>query len=124
MSTPMKLVYYARMENSPRLVVMLALLKYMKSEEIERMKTDLAKLKRVTDRLLVDRFRKYLDIDRLRTSPMLAEDIMVYNYLQYEFKGTFAKTKLLAQYNREVMRDQIAAITELRAMMKHINVVI
>ena len=120
----MQIITYAPMEHPPRLVVILALLKYMKPDEIGRMKDDLAKLKRVTDRLLVARFRKYLDIDRLRTAPMLSEDIMVYNYLQYEFNGKFVKTKLLAKYNREVMRDQIATITELRALLKDINVVI
>lgn len=117
----MKLAY-ARMEHSPRLVVLLALLRYMTPEDVERMKTDLAKLKTVTDRLLVDRFRKYLDIERLRTTPLVPEDIMVYNYLQYEFKGKFTKIKLLAKYEREVMRDEIAAITELRSMMRSLNI--
>lgn len=118
----MQLITYAPMERPPRLVVMLALMKYMKPEEIDRLTADLAKLKRVTDRLLVDRLRKHLDIERLRTAPILPEDIMVYNYLQYEFKGKFMKTKLLAKYNREVIRDQIAAIAELRAMMKDLKI--
>ncbi|MBS1941169.1 MAG: hypothetical protein JST38_09860 [Bacteroidetes bacterium] len=110
------------MEHSPRLVVLLALLRYMKPEEVERMKIDLAKLKAVTDRLLVDRFRKYLDIERLRTEPLVPEDIMVYNYLQYEFTGKFIKTKLLARYEREVMKGEIAAINELRSILRSMKI--
>jgi hypothetical protein len=118
----MKLVTYSRMDHPPRLVVVMALLKYMKPNEIEALKVDLAKLKTVTDRLLVDRFRKYLDLERLRVQPIIPEDIMVYNYLQYEFTGKFRKTKLLAKYGREVMRGQIAAIQEMRGILSDLKI--
>lgn len=118
----MKLITYSRMDHPPRLVVVMALLKYMKPEEIEALKSDMVKLKRVTDRLLVDRFRTHLDLERLRVKPIIPEDIMVYNYLQYEFTGKFRKTQLLAKYEREVMRGQIAAIQEMRLILEDLKI--
>lgn len=101
---------------------MLALLKYMDRPAIDAMKDDLVKLRKVPDRLMVDRFLKYMDIERLRLAPMIPEDIMVYNYLQYEFKGKFIKSKLISRYDREVMRGQIEAIQEMRSMFTQLGI--
>ena len=105
---------YKRMEYPPRLVVMLALLKYMTPEQKDAMKRDLAKLKHITDKVFVDRFKKHMDLELLVKAPMVPQDAMVYNYLVYEFNGKFIKTKLLAQYEKEVMKDQLKAMEELK----------
>ncbi len=101
---------------------MLVLFTYMNSDEVDRMKNDLSKLKRVTDAMLVDRFKKYMDLERLIKHPLIPQDAMVYNYLQYEFSGKFRKTKLLARYEREVLRGKATVMDEMRHMLNALNI--
>lgn len=122
MSTSNQLITYARMQNPPRFVVMLVLFTYMNGDEVERMKSDLAKLKRVTDAILVDRFKKYMDIERLIKQPLLPQDAMVYNYIQYEFTGKFRKTKLLARYEREMLLGRPKVMDEMRQVLNALNI--
>jgi len=78
----------------------------MTREQVDAMNNDLARLKNVSDQAVVNGFKKHMDIEMLLKAPMVPQDAMIYNYLQYEFTGTFRKTKLLARYEKEVLREQ------------------
>jgi hypothetical protein len=50
---------------------------------------------------------EYVDIEKLRTKPIVKEDIWVYNYCMYEVKNRMTKTKLIKKYEREIFVDDI-----------------
>jgi hypothetical protein len=114
-------VAFGRKHNAPKLVVLWALLRYIDPALRKLLLQDMRSRKRLSDIQLLDHVKQAVDIERLRTEALQWQDIWVYNYLLYEFKGKFNRSLLLGRYHREVfLKDGGATpefVDELKAWM-------
>ena len=109
---------FGRKQNDPKLVVLWALFRYMDPKLRKLLLEDVRARKRLSDTQLLEPVKQAVDIERLRTEAVQWQDIWVYNYLQFEFKGKFNRSSLLGRYHREVLLKQVGATPELVDALK------
>jgi len=78
------------------------LCRYLKPAEIEALDKDIVKLAFVkSDKKFCEYLFKHFDINRFKDAPVYEEDILLYNYFMYDYKGkTIAYRGLLPKYNK------------------------
>jgi len=88
-----------------REIIYLVVCNYLKWEEIEKLSNALADIKQ--DRRFLTMISKYFDIELLKSNKEFWQDVWIYNYLKYDFKGRLGKGKLIMKYEREVLKPKI-----------------
>ena len=86
------------MKNRVRAVLLKVVARYLAKDEFYGLIKDIETGKRVTDPNFVKIIRKHFDFERWNTSPLIKQDIWLYNYFQYEFEGKLKCTGLLNKY--------------------------
>jgi len=89
---------------SPKFIVYFTSVNYLDEDSKKLLNQELkdAALKR--NDLFIKILKKYIDFELFLKRPFYKEDILVYNYLQYEIKGTRLKNhKLIAKYEKEII---------------------
>lgn len=88
--------------------------RYLTSAEYKEFMKELMDHKRITNPIFVEVMKKHFDIERWRTAPFIWQDVWLYNYFQYEFKGRIGMTGLLKKYAEVVfLDDEISFFTTL-----------
>jgi hypothetical protein len=76
--------------------------RYMSQVQMESLKQDFGE-SYYNQQHFLRTLKKYIDLELLRTHPVHPLDILVYNYLLYDYKGRLTRNKLLKRYEKEVM---------------------
>ena len=97
---------FGRKHNDPKLVVLWCLLRYVEPRHRAELLQAMHLRKRISALQLLEHLRPAFPIEQLKDAPRQWQDIWVYNYLQYEFKGRFSRSLLLGKYHREVVLKQ------------------
>lgn len=92
------------MKHSPQFIIWWAISRYLTPEELEMHKFEMAKLNPMGNIKFVNYIKKNFDFERLRTEPIDAEDIWIYNYLTWDPRCKISKRNpLLTQYEKIIM---------------------
>jgi hypothetical protein len=121
----------------PKHVVLLAICNYLTDLEVKEVYQILGSKKRWEGKSLLLLLNKYLDFECLRIKPFIPQDIWVYNYLFFECNKTinpfnkgfqlhkmsfsFKRTKLISQYEKEIITPQIDALLEARRIVRNLH---
>jgi hypothetical protein len=112
---------FGRKNNDPKLTVLWCLLRYVEPRRRAELLQAVHLRKRISALQLLEHLRTAVPIEQLKDAPLQWQDIWVYNYLQYEFKGRFSRSLLLGKYQREVVLKQaahdVALLAELQQWM-------
>lgn len=79
--------------------------RYLTPIEYKELINDLISHKRITNPIFVLVMKRHFNIERWRTAPLIWQDVWLYNYFQYEFKGRVGMTGLLKKYAEVVFLD-------------------
>jgi hypothetical protein len=90
---------------TPKQIIFWCVCRYLTKQQVNALKEDLGS-SFAQQKKFIEHIKKHMDIERLRTEPVHRMDILVYNYILCDFKGTIRKNKLLAKYEREVMQEK------------------
>ncbi|MBZ5857556.1 hypothetical protein [Flavihumibacter profundi] len=110
-----------------RLILLVTVFNYLNENDQQAIRDKVGSSSRWTDKKLIILLAKYFDFERLKTEPIIAEDILLYNFLLYDcFKGNnisfkeckldmqslrIRRSALLNKYENEVIRPQLDAIS-------------
>ena len=103
--TSSSLAHYAhmRMRYHPRYIVFWAASRYMTETQIEIFRQDIGKISRVSVVRFVAELNKHFSLDTMLKNPQIREDAWIYNYLMYDCRKGFVRTKLIKRYEKEVV---------------------
>ncbi len=89
---------------TPRYIIYWAVCNYITEEEELNIKNDIIKYKRLSDRNFLKIIERHFDIERFKDSPVIWEDIWLYNYIKYDFvKSRMLKKGLIVRYENRVV---------------------
>lgn len=117
---------------------MVAVCNYLNEEEIIQIRRELGTKLFWSANQFIAMLAKYFEFERLRTDPLVGEDYLLYNYLAYDcpaekgfkfvqpehFKKVrlqFRRTRLINQYEREVIIPQLLALKAFDDIVKHLE---
>jgi len=94
--------------------------RYLSESENKAFLAELGRYKKVTSPVFVKIMKKHFDIERWRLSPIIWQDIWLYNFFTFEFKGRLVNGGLLGDYNYYVFiyhdREFFKKVEELNRM--------
>jgi hypothetical protein len=121
----------------PKHIVLLAICNYLTTVQVEEVYEVLGSKKSWAGRSLILLLSKYFDFEILRSKPLIWQDVWIYNYLFFECNKTvnpfnkgftlhkmsfsFKKSKLIAQYEKEIITPQIQALIEARRIVENLD---
>jgi len=73
--------------------------RYLSESENNAFLSELGRYKKVTSPVFVRIMTKHFDIERWRLSPIIWQDIWLYNFFTFEYKGRLMNRGLLEDYN-------------------------
>jgi hypothetical protein len=89
---------------SPKYIIYWAVSNYISEEEELTIRNELIEYKRLSDRNLLKVMQRHFDFKKMMDTPFIDEDIWIYNYITYDFKGSRLPRKgLIADYERKVV---------------------
>ena len=92
------------MNLSPLDIIFKQMCKYLNKDEEEKFIKKLSKLKRHDGRPFLKTLLKNFDIEVFKDSPLIPEDIWLYNYIKYEITSkSIPYNGLIAIYERKVI---------------------
>ena len=92
------------MNLSPLDIIFKQMCKYLNKDEEEKFIKKLSKLKRRDGRPFLKTLLKNFDIEVFKDSPLIPEDIWLYNYIKYEITSkSIPYSGLIALYERKVI---------------------
>jgi hypothetical protein len=91
------------MKHSPQFIIWWSISRYLTPEEIIMHKVSMAKLNPMGNTKFINYIKKNFDIERLRTEPVVWQDIWVYNYLTIDKKSKISRNPLLTNYEKIIM---------------------
>lgn len=92
------------MNLSPLDIIFKQMCKYLNKDEEEKFIKKLSKLKRRDGRPFLKTLLKNFDIEVFKDSPLIPEDIWLYNYIKYEITSkSIPYSGLIAIYERKVI---------------------
>lgn len=92
--------------NEARNMILKVIKRYLTEQEYKAYMEDLKSQKRITNPVFVKVMNRHFDIERWRTSPVCWQDIWLYNYFRFEFKGRIGMTGLMRKYYELVYLDE------------------
>ena len=91
------------MRYHPRYIVFWAVSRYMTNEQVEKFTQYLGKGKRTSVKRFIIELNKHFNVEIMLKNPQIREDAWIYNYLMYDCKKGFLRTKLIKRYEKEVV---------------------
>jgi hypothetical protein len=101
------------MKYSPRYVIYLAIIKYLRKDQIACFNYELKHTKINESQEFLKVVDHYFDIDLFKNKPLIWQDIWLYYYLQKDFTSNFGKKGLVMQYEKEVILPKNIAFNEM-----------
>ena len=96
------------MKYPPTYIIYTQACKYLNKEQEAILTKKLFRYKNVKGRLFLKAFLKNFDIEQFKDSPLIWEDIWLYNYIKYEITDrSIPRIGLIAKYEREVFLKEI-----------------
>jgi hypothetical protein len=106
------------MKHHPLFIILWTISRYITDEQLQKVKQVVGKYKLIGPATLQKTISEHMDLEVLIKKPQIWEDAWVYNYLKYETKYSYPKSKLIKRYEREVV---IPAETNFREVMGWLN---
>lgn len=117
------------MKLTPKHIIFITVSNYLSEEQAAQLKNDICKFTRLPDLKFIRVVEKYFDFNTLKTKPLIAEDIWLFNYLMYDnhkkedqkifdigekinFKGRLLKKGLLIKYENKIILPQLKALLQ------------
>ena len=91
------------MKYSPRYVIYLAIIKYLREEQIACFNYELQHTSIRETQQFLNIVERYFDTDLFKNKPLVWQDIWLYYYLKRDEKSTFCKKGLVQQYEKEII---------------------
>jgi hypothetical protein len=82
----------------PRIVLLKTISRYLSPAQYKELCHELGRYERVTDPLFVAVLMRHFDMERWRLSPLIKQDLWLYNYFAYEYTGKLKCKGLLRKY--------------------------
>lgn len=95
------------MKHTPQFIVWWAISRYLTQEEKVILDRELGLIQSKGNIKFNTYIKQRFDIERLRTEPIIWQDIWIYNYLTLEPKYKISRNPLLTRYEREIMLPAI-----------------
>lgn len=119
-------------------IIFIAVSNYINAEEADKIKTEIAKYKRLSDLKFIRIIEKYFNFNMLRDKPVIPEDIWLFNYLMYDnkkpeeqklyeigekinFKGRLIKKGLIVKYENRVILPQLETLRSANKILKELS---
>ena len=107
---------------SPRFILYVAVKNYLTEEQLEKLRTDIAKKSVRGDKTFLGVIKKHFDMELFRTKPFIWQDIWLYNYLMYDVKTIkFPKVGLITKYEREIILPQKKILEQAKEILTVLN---
>ena len=90
------------MKYHPNLIMYKVFSRYLSESDQVKFDKLLSKYKDQRRKYFYNGMLKYFNIEKLRTEPLLWEDIWIYNYCNYEITDKIRRNGLISKYEREV----------------------
>lgn len=90
------------MRYHPNLIIYKVLNRYLSKSDQVNFDKHLSKYKDQRSKYFYNGMLKHFDLEKLRTEPLLWEDIWIYNYCNYEITDKIRRDGLISKYEREV----------------------
>lgn len=99
----------------PRYVIYWAVTNYVSEAVRQNIIADLTAYKKLNDMLFLRVIYKHFNINRFKDEPFMWQDIWLYNYLTYDYKGGAMKKSnpLIRMYSKEFVIPADSAVFEL-----------
>jgi hypothetical protein len=108
----------AQLKHHPQLILLWVARNYMNDAEFKAMLDALGQGFK-TDGKFLRIVLKHFDKERIKTNRIVPQDDFIYNYLEYECKGTkLPQTALIARYEKEIA---IPAEGAFKDLMKYVS---
>lgn len=91
------------MKYHPLFIILWTISRYITDEQLQKVKQVVGKYKLIRSTTLQKAISEYMELDVLIKQPQIPEDAWVYNYLMYETKYSYPKSKLIKRYEKEVV---------------------
>ncbi len=101
------------MKYSPRYVIYLAIIKYLREEQIACFNYELQHTSIRETQQFLNIVERYFDTDLFKNKPLVWQDIWLYYYLKRDEKSTFCKKGLVQQYEKEIILPKNIAFKEM-----------
>jgi hypothetical protein len=92
----------AKLKYHPQLILLWVASNYLQDYEFKKLLDQLPQ--RNSNKIFLRKFCAHFDIERLRTKPVIWQDVWIYNYLTYDCKDKpFPKTDLICNYENQIV---------------------
>jgi len=91
------------MKYHPLFIILWTISRYISAEQLEKVKQVVVKYKMIRSTTLQKAISEHMDLEVLIKNPQIREDAWIYNYLKYETKYSYPKSKLIKRYEKEVV---------------------
>ena len=106
------------MNFDPRNIIFCAVSRYLDDETYAKVLDDIGREFPKQDRKFLSILKRHFNFELMKNKPYMWQDIWIYNYLLYDYSGhKFARTGLLAKYEKEVIIPSEKSFKELRFML-------
>jgi hypothetical protein len=116
------------MKLSIRQIIFIAVSNYLSDTQLDDVRKEIGRKLKWSPNQFIGVFQKHIDLELLRTHPVIKEDILIYNYLMYEAihkenvvfaftkigdkKMKFYLTRTISKYETEIILPQLNALKE------------
>lgn len=116
------------MKLSIRQIIFIAVSNYLSDTQLDDVRKEIGRKLKWSPNKFIEIFQKHIDLELLRTNPVIKEDILIYNYLMYEAihkenvvfafnkigdkKMKFYLTRTIRKYETEIILPQLNALKE------------
>jgi len=92
------------MKYSPRTIIFCAVSRYLDDPTYYRVLDHIGREYPKQGRKFLAILKKHFDFELMKDKPYIWQEIWIYNYLKYDYKGSkFARKELLAKYESEIV---------------------
>ena len=109
------------MQFTPRFIIFLAVSNYLNEREIESLKKELGEAPIKGDMTFLKIIRKHFDFEKFVYSPMIWQDIWLYNYIHLETKNKLKAKGLILRYEKDVITPQRTILIKFKELIKTLS---
>ena len=122
------------MKLSIRQIIFIAVSNYLNDTQLDDVRKEIGRKSKWSPNQFIEIFQKHIDLELLRTNPVIKEDILIYNYLMYEAihkenvvfaftkigdkKMKFYLTRTMKKYETEIILPQLNDLKDANKIIK------
>jgi hypothetical protein len=91
------------MKYHPIFIVLWAISRYVSEEQFLKLRGTVGVPGLIRPKTLLRHLREFMEPEVLIKKPLIPEDAWIFNYLMYEARNSFPKTKLIKRYEKEIV---------------------